>query len=378
MKILAFYLPQFHSIPENDKWWGEGFTEWVNVKKSSPQFKGHVQPEVPLNDNYYCLLDEKSQIWQSELAKKYGIDGFCYYHYWFSGKLLLEKPMENMLKNKAVDMPFCICWANEAWSRNWDGHNKDVLIAQNYEEDEEAWKAHFEYLLKFFKDERYIKHEGKPMLLIYKPNLIENCAKMAEYWQRLAKENGFPGLYIGWQYATNYGHSPKEKGLDFNVEFEPFYTLFEQNKKREGAWGKLTYAIKNPVWLINRIKVKLGKNNNILNDYDTAWRDMLKRHPACEETYAGAFPAWDNTPRRGRDSMIFTGASPEKFKSYLLKRIDAAKKYYKGDFLFINAWNEWAEGAHLEPDSVNKYGYLEAVKRAREYAEETEETKETN
>ena len=156
-KIIAFYLPQFHTFPENDEWWGKGFTEWTNVRKSKPQFKGHVQPEVPLGKNYYNLLDSKVQERQAKLAQEYKVDGFCYYHYWFGGKMLMEKPMENMLHNPAVDQPFCICWANEHWSRNWNGENKKVIMPQNYSESPKEWEEHFNYLLPFFNDNRYIK-----------------------------------------------------------------------------------------------------------------------------------------------------------------------------------------------------------------------------
>ena len=160
MKIIAFYLPQFHNIPENDEWWGDGFTEWTNVKKAKPLYEGHMQPRVPLGGNYYNLLDDNVKIWQADLAKKYGVYGFCYYHYWFNGKMLLEKPMEQMLANKEVDIPFCICWANEPWTKAWVGDERKLLIAQEYGQEEE-WKQHFMYLLPFFKDERYITKNGK-------------------------------------------------------------------------------------------------------------------------------------------------------------------------------------------------------------------------
>ena len=171
MKIIAFYLPQFHNIPENDEWWGNGFTEWTNVKKAKPIFEGHQQPKVPLNNNYYNLLDDNVKVWQADLAKKYGVYGFCYYHYWFNGKMLLEKPMEQMLENKEVDIPFCISWANEPWTKAWVGDEKKMLIAQEYGQEEE-WKEHFMYLLPFFKDERYIKKDGKPFFIFYRPDIV--------------------------------------------------------------------------------------------------------------------------------------------------------------------------------------------------------------
>ena len=176
MKIIAFYLPQFHDIPENDKWWGKGFTEWVNVKKAQPLFPGHCQPRVPLNDNYYDLLDDDVKIWQANIAKEHGVYGFCYYHYWFSGKMLLEKPMEQMLANKKVDIPFCICWANVSWTKSWVNENK-ILIQQFYG-DRKEWKEHFDYMLPFFKDDRYIKEEGKPLFVLYRPETVEHLNEM--------------------------------------------------------------------------------------------------------------------------------------------------------------------------------------------------------
>ena len=195
MKIIAFYLPQFHNIPENDEWWGDGFTEWTNVKKAKPLYEGHMQPRVPLGGNYYNLLDDNVKIWQADLAKKYGVYGFCYYHYWFNGKMLLEKPMEQMLANKEVDIPFCICWANEPWTKAWVGDERKLLIAQEYGQEEE-WKQHFMYLLPFFKDERYITKNGKPLFVFYRPDIVPCMKEMIETWDKLAKENAFKNSTI--------------------------------------------------------------------------------------------------------------------------------------------------------------------------------------
>ena len=198
MKIIAFYLPQFHNIPENDEWWGDGFTEWVNVKKAKPMYEGHKQPREPLNDNYYDLLDDDVKIWQAKIAKEHGVYGFCYYHYWFNGKMLLEKPMEQMLANPKVDIPFCICWANEPWTKAWVNEEKKVLIPQFYGEKAE-WKDHFDYLLPFLKDDRYIKKDGKPLFVMYRPNVMDCVKKMMEYWNELAQEAGLPGITFAYQ-----------------------------------------------------------------------------------------------------------------------------------------------------------------------------------
>ena len=360
MKTIAFYLPQFHSIPENDEWWGKGFTEWSNVKASKPQFKGHNQPEVPLNNNYYNLLDEEVQEWQSELALQYGLDGFCYYHYWFEGRMLLEKPMENMLQNKKIRIPYCICWANETWARTWDGQESNVLIKQNYTEDREAWHSHFKYLLSFFKDERYIKHNGMPMLIIYKPGLITNCAEMVSYWKELAIKEGFLGLYVGYQHHSSFDYDTDKMGLDFGIEFEPFYTVREL-KQEISKTGKIKYALKHPSWIVRKLKEKL-MNKPVLYNYDEIWERIIRRKPERDNLYAGAYPSWDNTPRRGSSSNVFYAASPDKFKKYFELQMKHARENYLEDYIFINAWNEWAEGAHLEPDEHNGYGYLEAIK----------------
>ena len=361
MKKIAFFLPQFHIIPENNRWWGDGFTEWTNVKASRPQFKGHIQPEVPIDRDYYCLLDTDTQEKQSRLALEYGLDGFCYYHYWFDGKLLLEKPMENMLQNKKINIPFCICWANESWARTWDGEENKVLIRQNYDESEIGWKIHFDYLLRFFKDDRYIKDNNRPLIIVYKPQLIKKCRDMLICWDKLAKESGFNGVYVGCQHPSVYDYDFHDFGIDFGIEFEPLYSLREEKHCLQKNINKIVYGLKNPKWLMWKIKRKIMGCPNV-HDYDLIWKRIVDRIPESNDTAAGAFPAWDNTPRRGQQADVFYKATPPKFAEYFKKRMENAKKYYGVDYLFINAWNEWAEGAHLEPDERNGYGYLEAIK----------------
>lgn len=194
-KVIPFYLPQFHTIPENDEWWGKGFTEWTNVKSAKAYRKDQSQPRIPLNNNYYDLSKIETLKWQANLARKYGIYGFCFYHYWFNGKLLLEKPSQNLLANKDIELRFCFSWANEPWARTWDGKNREVLMPQEYGGENE-WKKHFEYLLPFFKDNRYIRVNGKPMFLIYKSASIAKCEDMMLYWQKLAKDAGLTGIHF--------------------------------------------------------------------------------------------------------------------------------------------------------------------------------------
>ena len=278
MKIITFYLPQFHEIPENNEWWGNGFTEWVNVKKAKPLFEGHSQPRVPLNNNYYNLLDPSVQEWQASLAKKYGIYGFCYYHYWFNGKLLLEKPMENMLKNKKIDIPFCICWANEPWTRAWVGETK-VLIPQEYGNKKE-WKEHFDYLLPFMKDCRYIYENEKPLVVIYRPEVIDHLNDMLDYWNELAIENGFKGLTYAYQSINLDLQTNKDDSrFDINIEFQPLYAKYDLSKNNHKFLKKIRREFANKfekIFGIDLMRYGVGffdKSNTI--SYDAAWHAML-------------------------------------------------------------------------------------------------------
>jgi len=345
-KIIAFYLPQFHSIPENDKWWGKGFTEWTNTTKAKPLFKGHYQPKTPLNDNYYNLLDKETQEWQAKLAEEYGIYGFCYYHYWFNGKMLLEKPMENMLNNTNVNLPFCVSWANEPWARTWDGKDKETLMPQIYG-DKSDWENHFNYLLKFFKDERYIKIDNKPLMLIYRTNNIEKCNEMIDYWNVMAKKNGFQGMYIV-ETLNSFQNNPVVKNSNAVLEFEPMLTIrhhlpmFKQ---------------------VQRYLRKKLKKLDIVN-YDYVWERIINRDVDYgKNKFLGAFVSWDNTARKGEKGLIINNSNSDKFGYYLKKQLEKAR-IQNSKFIFVNAWNEWAEGTYLEPDKKNELGYLEAIKES--------------
>lgn len=379
MKIITFYLPQFHNIPENDEWWGDGFTEWVNVKNAKSLYEGHIQPKVPLNNNYYNLLDDDAKAWQIELAKKYGVYGFCYYHYWFNGKLLLEKPMEQMLENKELDLPFCISWANEAWTKAWTGESEVTLLPQKYGGEKE-WKEHFDYLLPFFKDSRYITYDGKPLFIIYKPELIECCNEMLDYFKKLAVESGLKGLGIAYQHGNMdfYVKSKDDSRFDLNIEFEPVYARHDLAVgKRQSILRRTVRNVYNKLSIFwgksfgkeLRWQFKIGKkeNNEVLKfNYDQIWDIILRRKVVDGKRVPGGFAKWDNTPRHGQKGHVYEGASPEKFQKYLTQLIKKAKEEYKKDMIFIYAWNEWAEGGYLEPDEENGYGYLEAIKNALE------------
>ncbi|HBE81131.1 MAG TPA: glycosyl transferase [Firmicutes bacterium] len=375
MKIIAFYLPQFHNIPENDDWWGDGFTEWVNVKKAKPLYEGHEQPRVPLNNNYYYLLDDNVKIWQAQLAKKYGIYGFCYYHYWFNGKRLLEKPMEEMLRNKKVDLPFCICWANERWTKAWVNENR-VLISQSYGQKPD-WKQHFDYLLQFFQDDRYIKVDGKPLMVIHKAEVIECLNDMLDYWNTLAQAEGFPGLSYAYQDITfDLVKNKDDSRFDYNIEFQPDYAWNDMNNQtalqRSKFWNRLR-SLKRNFYIILEKKLEFdmarylarkGKLEVKKASYAAAWQAILDRKPETNKNLPGAFVGWDNTPRKGKAGRVFCGDTPEVFEKFLGQQIAHARDDYHKDMIFIYAWNEWAEGGYLEPDERNGYRNLEAIKNA--------------
>lgn len=373
MKIIAFYLPQFHSIPENDEWWGKGFTEWTNVKSAKPLFEGHRQPRVPLNNNYYNLLDSNTIKWQVNLAREYGVYGFCFYHYWFDGHMLLQKPMELMLHNADINFPYCVCWANEGWTNAWkaDGNTK-VLIAQRYGGKKE-WKEHFEYLLQFFKDKNYIVISNKPLFVIYRPEICDCLNEMLDYWNSLAIENGFDGMCYAYQQVSYYLKADKDESrFDYRIEYQPGYARFDEQNQKGGAssaWVKFKSGIRNVVANIDHrlgtnFNSKLTKQGLSFENYDDLCNAIIKRHGEDEKSVGGMFVDWDNTPRRGTHGRVCLGSTPEKFEYYLSKQIKNIKSTYLNDMMFIFAWNEWAEGGYMEPDEDYKYGYLEGVKKA--------------
>ncbi len=362
MKILALYLPQFHAIPENDEWWGKGFTEWVNVKKARPLFEGHYQPRIPLNENYYNLLDNSVKKWQIDLAKEHGIYGFCVYHYWFCGKKLLEKPMEQYLADKSLDFPFCFCWANEHWSNAWVSGENKILMAQNFE-DREDWDNHFYYMLPFFQDERYIKEDGKPLYVIYLPNIIGPLNEMIDRWQELAKQNGLPGIkFISQSPFWHLDNNADKSRFDYSIEFQPSMINHLEKGKQGAKWVR--WKTKLSLFLQNKlhIYVKLPKKKVHRSCYDDKWKQVLAIHPQNDSCIPGAFVDWDNTPRKGERGDVYVGASPEKFRHYFDLQVKHVKREYKTDWLVMFAWNEWAEGGILEPTERYGTGYLEAIR----------------
>ena len=370
MKIIPLYLPQFHTIPENDEWWGKGFTEWVNVKNAEPMFEGHNQPRVPLNNNYYDLSEVETLKWQCKLAKEHGIYGFCMYHYWFNGHLLLEKPMEMLLAHSEIDIKYCISWANHDWTDGWKASNRapKVLIAHDFD-DEQDWVDHFNYMLPFFKDPRYMSENNKPLMVIYIPNLIRKLDKMLALWTKMAKENGFDGLTYIYQSAASSFDDSWNKGLfDYGVEMNPGYVGMYFNKKSRGLFPKLmkySREIKRLLGIKRSLNL-LEKNSGVGKcDYDEMWQKVLQLRPKVDcgvKMIPCAVTDWDNTPRHKERGWAYVNATPEKFKQYFVQLLGNTKKYYDTDMIFVFAWNEWAEGGYLEPDEKNGYALLEAIR----------------
>jgi hypothetical protein len=360
-KLIAFYLPQFHPIPENDEWWGEGFSDWVNVKKATPLYAGHKQPRIPHPDiGYYDPRNIEILETQARIAKAHGIHGFCFYHYWFDGKLLLEKPVENLLLAGRPDIPFCLCWANEPWTRAWDGRDRDVLMPQRYGGERE-WIEHFNYLLPAFQDPRAIRIDGRPVFLIYRVGSLTRANDMIRTWRKLAEKAGLPGLHIVAMLSVfSDGSDFKDANIDATCEFYPTYAT--RPRGFDYLWGAFRLGLH--LRVLKRY-TPLFARSIVRVSYDYVWKRILTSDKVFSTQYRGAFVSWDNTPRKGRKGFIMQNALPERYRFWLeqqLRRVRQDKD--QEPLLFVNAWNEWAEGAYLEPDKTYGYSFLEATREA--------------
>lgn len=356
-KILAMYLPQYHEIEENNKWWGKGHTEWTSCKKAKPLFEGHNQPRIPLNNNYYDLSSTKAQKWQAEIAQKYGVYGFCYYHYWFEGHMMMEKPAENMLKDKTIDLPFCFSWANHTWHHSLSKTKKEILIEQTYGGKDDV-ENHYNYLVKFFKDERYIKINNKPVFVIYSIVDLEDWDLINKIWNEKAKNDGFDGMYF-IATLTREGHSEYANKMHFDaqMEYQPRFAL--------NATKKIDYTF---YYYIKKKLYDKYINKPCILRYDKVWNRIIKNKCYKKSkipTYLGSYCDWDTTARWAPNGEIHIGACPEKFEKYFEQQYKISKQL-GNEFIFITAWNEWSEGAYLEPDTKNKYAYLESIKEVVE------------
>ncbi|EJO95119.1 hypothetical protein A471_03555 [Ectopseudomonas mendocina DLHK] len=344
VKLIAFYLPQFHPIPENDAWWGEGFTEWANVRPALPQYEGHYQPHVPGDLGYYDLLDGQTQQRQVELAKLYGLGGFCFYFYWFGGKRLLEAPIERYLADESLDLPFCLCWANENWSRRWDGLDNEILIGQNHSAEDDL--AFIAYIARYMRDPRYIRVNGRPMLLVYRPSELPDAKATASRWRTWCRENGIGEIYLA--YTQSFDNvAPSRFGFDAAIEFPPNATQ--------------------PPPVTDRVRSLQEDFRGQVFDWSIYLKRSGQYSKPAYKLFRGVCPSWDNTARRRNRGTSFVNSSPRGYQQWLLNAMrDTLARESNPDecLVFINAWNEWAEGAHLEPDQRHGYGFLEATRMA--------------
>lgn len=337
-KPIAIHLPQYHPFAENDAWWGRGFTEWTNVTKSKPKFKGHYQPQLPTDLGFYDLRLEESRLAQIKLAKENGIYGFCYYHYWFNRKRLMHEPIDRMLANKKEDFPFMLCWANENWTRKWDGQEDEILIKQEYNEEDNF--EHIEFLCKnFFNDERYIKIEGAPVFVIYRASIIPNVKNFIINANKIAQKHRFPSIYF--LCMDNFiNEDALIQGFQGAIHFHPDHRYLK--KKNENLFGKFLnkFRIKRSFLMNNHYQLYKDYVDNVLqNDYTIS-----------KKIFQGITPGWDNSARRKEGALILDKSNPEIFRVWLKQIVNnETKNDNKDKFIFINAWNEWAEGNHLEP-----------------------------
>ncbi len=344
VRLIAFYLPQFHPIAENDRWWGDGFTEWTNVRAATPQFNGHYQPRVPIDLGYYDLRDIEVQRRQVEIARRHGIGGFCFYFYWFAGHRLLETPLLNYLGDASIDFPFCLCWANENWTRRWDGRQQDLLIAQKHSPEDDL--QFIDYVSRYFRDRRYIRIDGRPLLLVYRPALLPDAAATVERWRQRCRENGVGDPYVAMVQSFQ-SLDPRPFGMDAAVEF-PWHT---------GMPTDVTAHV---------VPARSGFRGYVFD-----WQDYAEK---CEEQperpwmqMRGVMPGWDNTPRRKSEAHLFLGNSPAVYGHWLktaMRWTLAGHRSPDERLLFVNAWNEWGEGAYLEPDERFGYAFLQATRNA--------------
>jgi hypothetical protein len=358
-RAIAFYLPQFHPIPENDQWWGTGFTEWTNVSKARPLYKGHYQPKIPSDLGFYDLRVSEARAAQARMAAEHGIEGFCYWHYWFAGKRLLERPFNEVLKSGDPDFPFCLAWANQTWTGIWHGAPDRILIEQSYPGLKD-YESHFNALVRAFHDPRYLKIGGKPIFVIYYPPGLPQPNQFINYWNKLALNSGLPGIYFlgiadrKWDY--------KKHGFDGSILDSLPIFLNQKKIKKIGFLRKILDKI------IEKNNNKLF-GNNILRAKPSIYfyKDFVEQsNPAINDSidqYPCIVPNWDNTPRSRANGVVLHDSTPELFRIHLKKALTEIKKRgLEKRIVFIKSWNEWAEGNYLEPDIKYGKAYLKVIK----------------
>lgn len=373
-RVIAYYLPQYHPIPENDAWWGPGFTEWTNVAKAKPLFRGHYQPRIPADLGFYDLRLPEVREQQATLAREAGIEGFCYYHYWFgNGKQLLQRPFEEVLASGKPTLPFCLCWANHDWTnKTWkkgSSFKGDSVIAKmTYSHEDDI--RHFEYLLPAFRDERYIRVDGKPLFVVYAPESLPDATAFINLWQEMAQKAGLPGIhFVGYTanskgrtvdgkmsfWDTNRASEFYKNVLDMGFDAVNSAGLFRAESMCHGKWGMLRYYI--------------SKNTFLPTSNHTEYSRIMKHYyvpeDAWENVYPTLFPQWDRSPRAGAKTNIIYGSTPEKFEKSLYEAFQLLQERpAEHSIAFLKSWNEWGEGNYVEPDQKFGHGYLNAIRNA--------------
>jgi hypothetical protein len=358
-RLIAFYLPQFHPIPENDEWWGKGFTEWTNVTKASPLFRGHYQPKLPADLGFYDLRLPEVRLKQAELARDYGIEAFCYWHYWFNGKRVLERPFNEVLKSGQPDLPFCLGWANDSWTGIWHGCPDRVLIEQTYPGPKDE-KAHFYALLEAFSDYRYLKISSMPLFLIYKPYMLPEPNRFLDHWRELAVKEGFPGIYfvgnartIDWKYESD--------GFDAMTTHNPglstYHIFYPPQAFQDKLWSERFPGRR---FVNSYLQHYPGPKIMLYEDYIKIALPELRKE---FDEYPCVLPNWDSTPRSGDAGYVLLDSTPDLFGEHLREAINqVAHKDYEKRIVFVKSWNEWGEGNYLEPDFMYGMEYLEVCK----------------
>jgi len=349
-RVIAFYLPQFHPIPENDRWWGKGFTEWTNVAKARPLFRGHYQPHIPADLGFYDLRLPEVREAQAAMARNYGIEAFCYYHYWFgNGRQLLERPFNEVLRSGEPRFPFCLCWANKTWNGIWKGASDKILIEQTYPGMEDHAR-HFRFLLQAFADERYVTVDGKPLFIVYHPEELPDALRVTDFWRESALKAGLKGLYLlGVLHLS--GKDLRPLGYDGAVlqRLAPFYRNV-YGEPANGAWG----PVKKAVYGVPR-QLTVYSYKDLISFF------VPRKTPAFPG-YPCVIPNWDNTPRSGARGLVFHESTPELFRLNVRDALDFVRnRAPEHRLVFLKSWNEWAEGNHMEPDLRYGRGYLEGL-----------------
>ncbi|MGD9948926.1 MAG: glycoside hydrolase family 99-like domain-containing protein [Desulfobulbus sp.] len=356
LKVIAFYLPQYHPVPENDLWWGRGFTEWTNVAKARPLFKGHYQPHLPGELGFYDLRLPEVRNAQAEMAQRFGIDAFCYYHYWFNGRRVLERPFSEVFASGKPDYPFCLCWANENWTRAWDGGDAHILLKQKYSPEDD--RRHIRQLLPAFEDRRYLRVNGKPLFLVYRTELLPDPRATAEIWREEAWKAGLGAIYLARVESKEDGIHPTSIGFDAAVEFAPDWRNMGGGRSDNIIWNILRKL---------RLLAPEIRDNRLL-EYDTLAKAMTMKKDPGYIWFRCVCPSFDNSARRRTQAAIYYNATPEVYGEWLCEVLvqTIANRQPGERLVFVNAWNEWGEGCHLEPDQKWGDAFLRATREAKE------------